>query len=90
MSATVVNMQKQYARLAADALEKFPREERHVSGLTMGVDRRAYERIAAALDEFRKKVSEIVSEVDNYDQVYRLNLQLFPLSKKVENKDEKE
>ena len=88
-SATVVNMQKQYAHLAVDALERYSREYRHVSGMTMGVDRRAYERIAAALDEFRKKVAEILSDVEDYDRVYRLNLQLFPLSKKVE-KNEKE
>ena len=88
-SATVVNMQKQYAHLAADALERYSRDYRHISGMTMGVDRRAYERIAAALDEFRKKVAEILSDVDEYDRVYRLNLQLFPLSKKVE-KNEKE
>ena len=89
VSATVVNMQKQYAHLAAEALERYTRDYRHISGMTMGVDRRAYERIAAALDEFRKKVAEILSEVNEYDRVYRLNLQLFPLSKKVE-KNEKE
>ena len=89
VSATVVNMQKQYAQLAAEALERYTRDFRHISGMTMGVDRRAYERIAAALDEFRKKVAEILSDVNEYDRVYRLNLQLFPLSKKVE-KNEKE
>ena len=89
MSATVVNMQKQYAHLAAEALERYSREYRHISGMTMGLDREAYERLAAELDAFRKKVADIVSNVKSYDRVYRLNLQLFPLSKKVE-KNEKE
>ena len=83
VSATVVNMQKQYAHLAADALERYSREYRHISGMTMGLDREAYERLAAELDAFRKKVAEIVSNVKSYDRVYRMNLQLFPLSKKV-------
>lgn len=83
VSATVVNMQKQYAQLAAEALERYSREYRHVSGMTMGLDREAYERLAAELDAFRKKVAEIVSNVKSYDRVYRMNLQLFPLSKKV-------
>ncbi len=83
ISATVVNMQKQYAHLAADALERYSREYRHISGMTMGLDREAYERLAAELDAFRKKVAEIVSNVKSYDRVYRMNLQLFPLSKKV-------
>ena len=89
ISATVVNMQKQYAHLAADSLERYSRDYRHISGMTMGLDREAYERLAAELDAFRKKVAEIVSNVKSYDRVYRMNLQLFPLSKKVE-KNEKE
>ncbi len=89
VSATVVNMQKQYANLASDALSRFSRRERHISGVTMGLDKEAYERLTEELDAFRKKVADIVSNVKNYDRVYRLNLQLFPLSKKVE-KNEKE
>ena len=89
ISATVVNMQKQYAHLAAESLERYTREYRHISGMTMGLDREAYERLAAELDAFRKKVAEIVSNVKSYDRVHRMNLQLFPLSKKVE-KNEKE
>ena len=89
VSATVVNMQKQYAGLAVDALDNFSRDERHISGMTMGLDRRAYERIALELDAFRKRVASIVSEVESYDCVYRLNLQLFPLSKQVGEKNEK-
>ena len=90
VSATVVNMQKQYAQLAAEALERYSREYRHISGMTMGLDREAYERLAAELDAFRKKVADIVSNVKSYDRVYRMNLQLFPLSKQVGEKNEKE
>ena len=89
VSATVVNMQKQYAHLAADSLERYSRDYRHISGMTMGLDREAYERLAAELDAFRKKVAEIVSNVKSYDRVYRMNLQLFPLSKQVGEKNEK-
>ena len=90
ISATVVNMQKQYAHLAAESLERYTREYRHISGMTMGLDREAYERLAAELDAFRKKVVEILSNVKSYDRVYRMNLQLFPLSKQVGEKNEKE
>ena len=89
VSATVVNMQKQYAHLAAEALERYTRDYRHISGMTMGLDRDAYECLAAELDAFRKKVAEIVSNVKSYDRVYRLNLQLFPLSKKVDENEKK-
>ena len=79
-------MQKQYANLASDALRRFSRRERHISGVTMGLDKEAYERLTEELDAFRKKVASIVSNVKKYDCVYRMNLQLFPLSKKVGDK----
>ena len=90
ISATVVNMQKQYAHLAAESLERYSREYRHISGMTMGLDRVAYERLTRELDAFRKKVVEIVANVKSYDRVYRMNLQLFPLSKQVGEKNEKD
>jgi hypothetical protein len=36
------------------------------------------------LDECRRQVISIAAEDQNADQVYRLNLQLFPLTRKVE------
>jgi uncharacterized protein (TIGR02147 family) len=83
-SVAVKNMQKQFARLAADALDECSLEERHISGLTIGISQRAYERIALELEAFRRKVAAIVSADAEYDRVYRLNLQLFPLNRKKE------
>jgi len=37
---------------------------------------------------FRKRVKEIVSEDEGCSRVYRLNLQLFPLSEKLRNENE--
>lgn len=82
ISSAVRTMQKQFAFLAADALDSFKGDERNISGMTVGIDRKAYERIAVELAAFREKIAAIVSEVENYDRVYRLNLHLFPLSQK--------
>jgi uncharacterized protein (TIGR02147 family) len=54
----------------------------------MGVNREAYEKIVAVLDECRKKITEIANECSDITQVYRLNLQLFPLSKEIVKKEE--
>jgi uncharacterized protein (TIGR02147 family) len=58
----------------------------------MGINREAYERIVLELEECRKKITAIADECNDITQVYRLNLQLFPLSKEVtkgkEAKDE--
>ena len=80
-------MQKQFAYLAADAVDSFSPEERHISGLTVGIDERAYNKLIAELDSFRRKIAAIVSEVEDYDRVYRLNLHLFPLTRKPGDED---
>lgn len=89
LNVAVRSMQKQFARLAADSLDEFDGSERNLSGITMGLDRAAYERVAKEMAEFRRKIESIVSEVKDYDRVYRINLQMFPLTRKLEEKDEK-
>lgn len=82
-------MHRQMAQLAAPALE-LPATERNFSGVTMGVSRESYDRIVKALDDCRRQIIAIAAEDKGIEQVYRLNLQLFPLTKSVkENKNEK-
>ena len=77
------------SQLAAPALE-LPTSERNFSGVTMGVSKETYDRIVNLLDEFRSKVIAIAAEDKNIEQVYRLNLQLFPLTRNIkENNNEK-
>ncbi len=80
-------MHREMGNLAVDSLDRFTADERNVTGVTMGVNREAYEKIVEELDACRKKIVAIASECKDISQVYRLNLQLFPLSrdfKKVE------
>ncbi len=81
-------MHRQMAQLATPALE-LPACERNFSGVTMGVSRESYDRIVRLLDECRRQIIAIAAEDKNIEQVYRLNLQLFPLTKSVkESKNE--
>ena len=80
----VRSMHKEMATLAKTAIDKFPIEERHFTGVTLGLCEEAYARISQELDAFVRKVVSIAAEYENINQVYRLNLQLFPLTKKVE------
>ena len=79
-------MHKEMASLAKIAVDKFPSEERHITGVTLGVCEEAYARISQEMDAFIRKAVSIAAEYENLNQVYRLNLQLFPLTKKVEEK----
>jgi len=79
-SLSVRDLHRQMAGLAMDSLESVPREERDISGLTLGLSSDAYDRIVRELHEFRRKVVAIATQDSHVDRVYRLNLQLFPLS----------
>jgi uncharacterized iron-regulated protein len=56
----------------------------------MGLSRDSYERIVNVLDECRSKIIAIAAEEKNVDQVYRMNFQLFPLTKKVATRESTE
>ena len=76
-------MHREMGRLGVESVEQFNADERNVSGVTLGVNREGYEEIVKELDACRKKIISIAAKCGKLDQVYRLNLQFFPLSKKV-------
>ena len=76
-------MHKEMAALAKIAVDKFPSEERHITGVTLGLCEEAYARISQEMDVFIRRAVSIAAEYENINQVYRLNLQLFPLTKNV-------
>ena len=77
------SMNGQMVDLAREALEKIAPDERNISGVTIGVDETAFKRILEEVNRFRKQVIAIAGESKKINQVYRLNLQFFPLSEKV-------
>lgn len=73
-------LQKKMAGLGAESIERFDAETRSVSGITLSVDRIAYERIAREIDDFRKRIIAIASDTEDADQIYQMNLQFFPMT----------
>lgn len=78
-------MHKEMADFAKDAIEKFPVNERNFSGTTIGIDDEDYAKIVEELDACRKRIISIATAKKGGNRVYRLNLQLFPLTEKVQN-----
>lgn len=74
------------AKLASESVENIAKEERDISGMTMGVSEEVYNKLREEIRLFRQKVMKIVSEDEQVDRVYRLNFQLFPLSEKLNKK----
>lgn len=82
------SMHREMGNLAVDSLDRFSSSERNVTGVTMGINRETYEQIVAEMDACRKRITALAEACADVTQVYRLNLQLFPLSKEVGKREE--
>ena len=80
-SLSVREMHRQMGELAVRALDEIPVKERDISGLTLGISENAFYRITKEIADFRRRITSIVLEDSGETKVYRLNLQLFPLTK---------
>ena len=78
----VRGLHRQMGEFALDAIEGVSQDERHFSGLTLGITREAYQEIVRKIAEFRKEIIEIATRESATDEVYRLNVQFFPMTKK--------
>lgn len=81
------DLQRQMGEFAVKAID-LPISERMMSGYTLGLTRRAYERVKKETEDYYRRVVAIATEEDETEQVYRLNVQLFPLSERLEPKNE--
>jgi uncharacterized protein (TIGR02147 family) len=80
MPVALRSMHGEMARFAEEAIERFLPSERNFTGLTMGVSGEAYDKILAELEACRKRIVQIALDSRKVERVYRLNLQLFPLT----------
>jgi uncharacterized protein (TIGR02147 family) len=76
---------KEYIQLASDSIEQHHVEDREIIGTTLAIDPNklpeAKKRIRTFLDDLSKYMNET-----NKEEVYRINLQLFPCGKRVMGK----
>lgn len=78
-------LQRQMGEFAIKAID-LPLSERTMSGFVLGLTERSYERIRKEMTDFYRRVVAIATEDDETERVYRMNMQLFPLSKRIETK----
>ncbi len=80
VSLAVNHFQKENLVLAGQAIDRFPRELRDISTLTVSISENGRKQIFSELKLFRKKLIGIVTDDIDVNQVYQLNFQAFPLS----------
>jgi uncharacterized protein (TIGR02147 family) len=79
----IANFQRETMKLAQESLDRVQKTERDISTMTIGISKNALEKIQVLLQETRRKIAEIASADVDSDRVFQLNMQLFPLSKKI-------
>ena len=80
MPVAIRSMHRDMANFAVHAIDDFAISDRNFMGVTMGVDRETYEQIVQEMETFRRRIVALANTTKNVKQVYRLNLQMFPLS----------
>ena len=79
----VVAYHREMMRLASEALERVPRDEREISSVTLCIDGSRMEALKRDLEHFERDLLQRYC-ADDADRVVQVNFQMFPLSKSKE------
>lgn len=80
VSANVATHHREMLTLAQSALERFPRDERHLSTVTLAIPVHAFGEVKDAIGRFVEETTGRYSDMDPCEQVLQLSVQLVPLS----------
>lgn len=80
-SIAVIRYHQQSIALGREAITSVQEDRRDVSAVTVCVSEAVAHRMKAEVQAFRKKILALADEVKDGDQVYQLNMQLYPLTK---------
>jgi uncharacterized protein (TIGR02147 family) len=65
------------------ALDTIKKDQRHISGITMGISHGTYETLTAEIEAFKDRVKNIVNHDTSSDRIYQITLSLFPVSEEI-------
>lgn len=82
-SLAVRQFQKDNHKLAQESLDRFKRNERNISTITLGTNEEGFQQLNDLVQEFQQNVIKIVEQQDEVQKVFQLNLQLFPVSHQI-------
>jgi len=80
-SLVITNFHKEMLRLAQNAIDHVPAEDRDISALTLSIKRENFSQLKSRIIAFRKELLELAGNDQEPDQAVQVNIQLFPLSK---------
>ncbi len=85
----IARFQQQMSQLAVESVDSVPHEHRDISTLTVSTSWECLKAIRERLAEVRHEIMGMIKEEENVDEVFQINLQIFPLSRVGEKEGEK-
>ncbi len=73
--------------LAAKSVANFPNDIRHVTNTTLSISKEGYEKALKRIETMRYELLELAASDNKADQIYQLNINLFPMIKKDRNEE---
>lgn len=83
-SQAVESNQREMIQLGLESIERFGKELRDISTVTMSIDEKALPEIREHIRQFRSSLIKIVNSYAGTGRVCQLNVQFFPLSAELE------
>lgn len=80
----VRSFNREMIKKAGLSLDTISVDHRQIYGMTIGISKECYDVLTAEMQAFRDRVVTVVNRDMKSDCVYQLNLQLFPLSKRLD------
>jgi uncharacterized protein (TIGR02147 family) len=79
-SVVLANFLKTNIEMAVEALERYPKDERDISALTISLSEGAFEQVKEEIRALRKRILALTETDPHPAKVYQCNFQFFPLS----------
>jgi len=81
-SAAIHAFQVKMSELGTCALNRFPKNERDISTLSVSLSRESFQKVSEIIREAREKIREIEALEIKPENVYQINFQVFPLTRR--------
>lgn len=83
LKTSVGNYHKKMIQLGGEAIERFSKEEREVSSVSVSLSAESFKLVQELIVDLRKEIINLSEKDSNHDQIFQLNFQLYPISKKI-------
>lgn len=80
-SLAIREFQKETMLLAIEALQNIPKDDRHISTVTLSLSPDGEEKLKECIINFRNKIQKVALQDLNVSKAFQINVQLFPVSK---------